>query len=130
VANDTCAVVAVGVHAIDPEERRTGVFGKIEERGDGVEENILHAAGAPYVRPNVAKGAHYLLCNPVAVLGGNRLQEVERRHVVMVGRVEVDDIAHAMRGYVVEERAGVAAVWVEEGGSPPRVNVLEKKVFE
>ena len=129
MANDACAVGAVGVHAIDPEEGYTGVFGKIEQRGDGVEEDVLHAAGAPYIRPKVAKGANYLLCNPVAVPGGNRLQEVERGYMVMVGRIEIDDIAHAVRRDVVEERAGVAAVWVEEGGSPPRVNVLEKQAL-
>ena len=56
----------------------------------------------------------------------DRLQEIERWHMVEVGRVEIDDIAHTLWGDVVEEFTGVAAMWVEEGGSPPRINVLEK----
>ena len=124
MAHDAFAVVAVGVHAIDPEKCYTGVFGKIEKCGDGVEENILHPAGAPYVRPNIAEGADYLLCNPVAVPGGNRLQKVKRRHMVEVGRVEINDIAHTMRWDVVEELAGIAAMRVEEGCSRSCVNVL------
>ena len=129
MANDACAVIAVVIHAIDPKDGCTGVSREIEERGDGVEENVLHAAGAPYVRPQVAKGAHYLLCNPVAVPGRNRLQKVKRRYMVEVGRVKIDDIAHALWWDVVEEFTGVPAVGVKEGGSPSLVNIFEKNFF-
>ena len=101
----------------------------IQEREDTVEQQLFQAR-ALGVLPHMMECGGHVASHEEALLPRHGFQNVQAHGIIMIGRIEIDDLTRAVRGHVIQRGADQVPVRADDREAMLRTQVMRDEVLQ